>query len=124
MTAIRPGRRNTISMNSDTSAKAMQPARNIASSEESPSEGLMELKFVVESLNGSAPALIFAASAEASCAVKLPVMVHFPSVMTASTLGAEIITSSIQMEIVWPFRRSVASANFFAPSPLSSSATR
>ena len=52
----------------------------------------------------------------ASSLVKSPLMVHSPLVMASLTVGAEIITSSIQMEMVPPTRRSVASANFSLPS--------
>ena len=90
----------------------MIPANSIALSADAPNVGLTVLKFVVTSLKGNAPALILFAKSEASAAVKSPVIEHLPSEITEFTVGAEIMVSSIQIEIICPCKRSVASANF------------
>lgn len=89
----------------------MIPANSIALSADAPNVGLTVLKFVVTS-KGNAPALILFAKSEASAAVKSPVIEHLPSEITEFTVGAEIMVSSIQIEIICPCKRSVASANF------------
>ena len=64
-----------------------------------------------------------AASWVASSLVKSPVITHSPLVMACFTVGAESITSSIQMEMVSPTMAVVAWANFWAPSSLRVRAT-
>ena len=60
---------------------AMTPARSIACRAPSPSDAEMMFVLVVESLNGSAPALILFARLLASLQEKLPVIRQLPSVI-------------------------------------------
>ena len=64
--------------------------------------GARALKLEVSRAKGRAPDWIWEASWVASSLVKSPVMVHSPPVMASLTVGAESITSSIQMEMVRP----------------------
>ena len=80
-------------------AQVINPAITIAFKAPSPIVGEMVLKLVVSNANGNAPALILSASSFADSYVKFPLMVAFPSEITALTDGAEIMVLSIQMEI-------------------------
>ncbi len=113
-------------MKTATRINAIRPASFMASRDDMPSVGLIVLELVTDSLNGSAPALILLASAEASAAVKPvepPSIWHFPPVICCSTTGQEIAVSSIQIEMVFPTNLAVASENFSAPAWLSFSDT-
>ena len=83
----------------------------------------MLLELTVSSLNGRAPALILFARAVADSASKLPVICALPSVIAAFTVGKEIITSSIQIEIVWLRYFVVISPKSCLPSSLNSMLT-
>ena len=76
-------------------AQVINPAITIAFKAPSPIVGEMVLKLVVSNANGNAPALILSANSY----VKFPLMVAFPSEITALTDGAEIMVLSIQIEI-------------------------
>ena len=123
MTATTPGRRKTTTISRAMRMKAMTPAISMDSRAWPPRVGARELKLEVVRAKGSAPAWICAARVVALSLVKLPSITHLPSLITALTVGAERRTSSIQMEMVWPTSRSVASANFCLPSSLNSSET-
>ena len=113
---------------SETRANATAPAITIASRAPIPRVGEIEEKFSVSSLNGSAPPLILSARDLASSAVNAywpepPEMIASPLGICWLTFGAEIMVSSIQIEIFCPTKRPVASANSFAPSLVSLSET-
>ena len=75
---------------------------------------------------GSAPNLSWSASARALSAVKLPVMLAWPSVMAALVCGAEMTWSSRTIANWFcggcrPTRRVVTSPNSLVPLPLKDS---
>ena len=116
MQAIKPGNRYKIKTNMQIIDSAITAAIPIAVRAAEPTVGLIEPKLVVSKANGKAPALIFDASDDASLAVKSPVIEAVPSVIAVFTVGADIIISSIHIDIVSPLSLSVASANFSVPS--------
>ena len=63
--------------------------------------------------------MILFAKSVADAAVKLPEITALPSEITALTVGAEIMISSIQMETTLPLYSEVISANLVLPSSVS-----
>ena len=117
ITATTPGSLYSDIMNIIISANAITPAIAIASRAPVPSVGEIVLKLDVSSLNGNAPPFIWSASALASSAVKLPLIVASPPLISSFTVAVEMHLSSIYVEM-YPFDEAsffVASANFSLP---------
>ena len=95
ITATTPGSLYSDIMNIIISANAITPAIAIASRAPVPSVGDIVLKLDVSSLKGSAPPFIWSASSFASSAVKLPLIVASPPLISSFTVAVEMHSSSM-----------------------------